>query len=95
MSEMVFLVTSAINTSTGIIPVEVRLQQTLDTAKSIKVKIPNARIILLEGGYTPLNFAAANGNFVVAKLLIEKGAAVSAKNNVCRYITLLSLYHHH
>ena len=55
MSEIVFFATSAINTSTGIIPVEVRLQQTLDTARSIKAKIPDARIILLEGGYTPLN----------------------------------------
>ncbi|KAH8683801.1 ankyrin repeat-containing domain protein, partial [Phaeosphaeriaceae sp. PMI808] len=32
-------------------------------------------------GQTPLNLAATNGHETVAKLLLEKGAAIESKNN--------------
>ena len=36
----------------------------------------------LQDGYTPLHRAAINGHAEVAKLLLERGAALEAKDNV-------------
>lgn len=43
-----FIVTSAINSKFGVFKPTQRLQQTLDTIASIRTRIPNARIIILE-----------------------------------------------
>lgn len=43
-----FIVTSAVNSKFGVFSPSQRLQQTLDTIKSIKDKIPNALIIVME-----------------------------------------------
>lgn len=43
-----FIVTSAINSKFGVFNPVQRLEQTLDTIKSIKSKIPDAKIIILE-----------------------------------------------
>jgi hypothetical protein len=55
----VWLVTSAINGKNGIsgkLTSEQRLQQTLETAKSIRTRVNQAHIVLLEGGNAPLDF---------------------------------------
>lgn len=43
-----FIVTSAINSKFGVFKPAERLQQTIDTIKSIKAKIPTAKIIVME-----------------------------------------------
>lgn len=48
-SECLFLVSSAIHTKWGVYSTEERLQQTIDTCKSIKERAP-ADVILLDGG---------------------------------------------
>ncbi len=50
-----FVVTSAINSKFGVFNPEQRLEQTLDTIKSIKSKIPDAKIIVMECCGTPVN----------------------------------------
>ena len=50
-----FLVTSAINTKFGIFDSATRLEQTLNTIKGIRNKVPDARVILLEMSALPLN----------------------------------------
>lgn len=45
-----FAITSAINTKFGIYTADQRLQQTIDTMKSIREKVPTAQIIILESG---------------------------------------------
>lgn len=54
MSTNWFLVTSAINTKYGAFSQEERFNQTIETAKSIKNRIDNVKIILLEGAENPL-----------------------------------------
>jgi hypothetical protein len=49
-----FLVTSAVNTKFGVYNSEQRLQQTLDTIKSIKQAVPDAAVILIEMSALPL-----------------------------------------
>ena len=39
-------------------------------------------VLSLQGGHTPLIWAAMNGHAAVAALLLEKGADKDAKNNV-------------
>jgi hypothetical protein len=48
-----FIVTSAINSKFGVYTPEQRLEQTIDTVKSIKARIPNARIVMMECCGTP------------------------------------------
>ena len=43
-----FVVTSAINSKFGVFSPEQRLTQTLDTIKSIKAKLPTAKIFVME-----------------------------------------------
>ena len=43
-----FIVTSAVNSKFGVFKPQERLQQTLDTINSIKAKIPDAKIIIME-----------------------------------------------
>lgn len=43
-----FIVTSAVNSKFGVFKPHERLQQTLDTIKSIKSKIPDAKIVIME-----------------------------------------------
>jgi hypothetical protein len=52
----IFLVTSGLNVDSGLISPQDRLQQTLDTARSIKQYAPGSTILLLEGGKYPLTF---------------------------------------
>ena len=49
-----FLVTSALNTKFGIFDSATRLEQTLNTIKGIRNKVPGARVILLEMSALPL-----------------------------------------
>lgn len=49
-----FLVTSALNTKFGIFDSATRLEQTLNTIKGIRNKVPSARVILLEMSALPL-----------------------------------------
>lgn len=56
MNHNIFLVTSAINVTSGLIGVTGRLEQTVQTARSIKQFAKNPTIILLEGGKSPLTF---------------------------------------
>jgi len=49
-----FVVTSAINSKFGVFSPEERLQQTLDTIASIKARIPDARIAIMECCGTPI-----------------------------------------
>lgn len=48
MIKHAFIVTSAINSKFGVFSPEQRLVQTLDTINSIKDKVPNAKIIIME-----------------------------------------------
>jgi hypothetical protein len=48
MNKHAFIVTSAVNSKFGIFNPTQRLQQTLDTISSIKSKIPDAKIIVME-----------------------------------------------
>jgi hypothetical protein len=50
-----FMITSAINVDLGIFKPEDRLVQTLLTIHSIKAKVPDAKIILIESAPKPLN----------------------------------------
>lgn len=54
-SKYAFAVTSAINTKFGVYTTEQRLQQTIDTMRSIKNRVPDARIIVLESGNQKLS----------------------------------------
>lgn len=49
-----FVVTSAINSKFGVFSPEQRLTQTLDTIKSIKAKLPTAKIFVMECCGTPI-----------------------------------------
>jgi hypothetical protein len=49
-----FIVTSAINSKFGVFNPVQRLEQTVDTIKSIKAKIPTAKIIIVECCGTPI-----------------------------------------
>jgi hypothetical protein len=50
----VFVVTSTINTNIGVIDSNIRYLQTLDTIKSIRKKVPNSFIILIDNSSLPL-----------------------------------------
>jgi hypothetical protein len=49
-----FVVTSAVNSKFGVYPPEERLEQTINTLQSIKVRIPDAKIIVMECAGTAL-----------------------------------------
>ena len=48
MSKYTFLITSAINTKFGVFDAETRLNQTVSTIQSIKQRVPDADLFLLE-----------------------------------------------
>lgn len=48
MTQHCFIVTSAVNSKFGVFKPEERLSQTIDTIKSIKNKIPTAKIVIME-----------------------------------------------
>lgn len=50
-----FVVTSAVNSKFGVFTPAERLQQTLDTIASIKRKVPNSKIFIMECCGTPVN----------------------------------------
>lgn len=50
-----FVVTSAVNSKFGVFTPAERLQQTLDTIASIKTKVPNSKIFIMECCGTPVN----------------------------------------
>jgi hypothetical protein len=49
-----FIITSALNTKFGVHATDARLQQTLDTIKSIKDRVPDAHITIIEMAGEPL-----------------------------------------
>lgn len=53
----IFLVTSGIHGGYGVFDPSVRIEQTLQTAESIRQRMTDSRIILLEGGAQPLSSA--------------------------------------
>lgn len=55
-----FIVTSAINSKFGVFKPEQRLEQTVGTIHSIKAKIPDARIVVMECCGTPITAAQAD-----------------------------------
>ena len=55
MTQHAFMVTSAINTKFGVFTAEQRLQQTIDTTESIRSRVPNAIIYLIEMSAIPLS----------------------------------------
>jgi hypothetical protein len=81
----VFIITSTINTPFGLISVEGRYQQTIDTIDSIKQQDKNAVIILIDNSTVPLSDAQYNiltanvtyfldiGNRTPCKLLNKDG----------------------
>ena len=54
MTTHAFIVTSAVNSKFGVFKPEQRLAQTLDTIKSIKSKLPNAKIFVMENCGDPI-----------------------------------------
>jgi len=54
-SKSLFLISSAIHAKHGIYSAEERLNQTIATCDSIKTKVPNSDIIILDGGYKHLS----------------------------------------
>ena len=46
--QQVFIITSTINTSAGLIPVADRYQQTLDTISSIRDRVPGVMIVMID-----------------------------------------------
>jgi len=50
-----FLITSAINTKFGVFDASTRLNQTLETISSIRVFVPDAKLVILEMGAISLN----------------------------------------
>lgn len=54
MIQHAFIVTSAVNSKFGVFKPEQRLAQTLDTIKSIKSKIPNSKIFIMENCGDPI-----------------------------------------
>jgi hypothetical protein len=50
----IFIITSTLKPKIGIIPENVRYEQTLETIKSIKDKAPGSKIFLLDSSPTPL-----------------------------------------
>ena len=66
MIQHAFLITSAINTKFGVFNSEQRLQQTLDTIHSIRARVPDVKVFLIEMSAIPLEEAqrAAFGPYV-------------------------------
>lgn len=54
MINTAFVITSAVNTKFGVYSSEQRLKQTLDTIESIRLRVPKAKICLLEMAALPL-----------------------------------------
>jgi len=57
MTKHAFMITSAVNTKFGIYTAEERLQQTLDTIHSIRGRVPDAKVFLIEMAAIPLGEA--------------------------------------
>jgi hypothetical protein len=55
--------------------------ETIEGAKAILDKEPRLINTQDKNGFTPLHFAARNGNVALVKLLLQKGADLSIKNN--------------
>lgn len=60
MSKYTFLITSAINTKFGVFATETRLNQTVSTIQSIKDRVPDADLFLLEMSAIPLSESQSN-----------------------------------
>lgn len=60
MIKHAFIVTSAINSKFGVFKPDQRLQQTLDTIKSIKARVPDAHIVVMECCGDPIKPEQAN-----------------------------------
>lgn len=70
-SKYAFAVTSAINTKFGVYTTEQRLQQTIDTMRSIKSRVPDARIIVLESGNQKLSDEQFKALAMYASFIID------------------------
>jgi hypothetical protein len=75
-----FIVLSTINTDTGVLDRLVRFEQTINTLNSIRLKVPNAKIIFLDNSIEPLT--------------PEQLKQIWAKVDICKYAfqTLPNLY---
>jgi len=71
MIKHAFIVTSAINSKFGVFNPAQRLEQTIATVTSIKSKIPDARIIIMECCGTPLMEAQAANLAAVADVMVD------------------------
>lgn len=66
-----FVVTSAINSKFGVFSPAERLQQTIDTITSIKSKLPNAKIFIMECCGTPTTVEQANQLKAVSDVFVD------------------------
>jgi hypothetical protein len=66
-----FIVTSTIDTPHGVFSVEERYNQTLDTFKSIRKHVPNAKIVFIDNSSTPLFSRISNPECYSEKFRIE------------------------
>jgi len=71
MSESVFLVSSAIHAKHGVYDTQTRLEQTIETCKSIRNKC-DADIILLDGGYQDITEKERDDILTMYKQLINE-----------------------
>ena len=66
-----FVVTSAINSKFGVFSPAERLQQTIDTITSIKSKLPDAKIFIMECCGTPITVEQANQLKAVSDVFVD------------------------
>lgn len=71
MIKHAFIVTSAINSKFGVFKPEDRLTQTIDTIKSIKNKIPTAKIVIMECCGTPSTQEQQDQLVAVSDLFVD------------------------
>lgn len=66
-----FVVTSAVNSKFGVFSPAERLQQTIDTITSIKSKLPDAKIFIMECCGTPITVEQANQLKAVSDVFVD------------------------
>ena len=66
-----FVVTSAINSKFGVYKPQQRLEQTIDTIKSIRNKLPNAKVYVMECCGTPITNEQAQELINVSDIFID------------------------
>lgn len=66
-----FIVTSAINSKFGVYNPTERLQQTLNTIKSLRTRVPGCKIVLMECTGVPLNEAQSDALDVASDIMLD------------------------